>query len=109
LLVAKLHKLGDRLATPERLQAKDAGDAYLLVDAVRPDVMAETLRMLLADERSAATTTKSLVYLDRLFLTPGSPGTGLAVEALRNLLPQVTVIAAMTAYTGELRRLLGSP
>ena len=28
LLVAKLHKLGDRLATPARLQAKDAGDVY---------------------------------------------------------------------------------
>jgi hypothetical protein len=30
LLVAKLHKLGDRLTTPARLQAKDAGDAYRL-------------------------------------------------------------------------------
>lgn len=32
LLVAKLHKLGDRVATPQRLQAKDAGDIYRLFD-----------------------------------------------------------------------------
>lgn len=40
LLVAKLHKLGDRLDKPERLQAKDAGDVYRLFDAVGPDQMA---------------------------------------------------------------------
>ena len=34
LLVAKLHKLGDRLEKPERLEAKDAGDVYRLFDAV---------------------------------------------------------------------------
>jgi hypothetical protein len=28
LLVAKLHKLGDRLVTPGRLDAKDAGNVY---------------------------------------------------------------------------------
>jgi len=107
LLVAMLHKLGDRLATPERLQAKDAGDVYRLFDAASPDDMADTLRVLLADERSAATTTKAFAYLDTLFLRPGSLGTRLAVDALRNLLPEATAIAAMTAYTGELRRLLG--
>jgi len=35
--VAKLHKLGDRLATPQRLQVKDPGDVYRLFDAVAPD------------------------------------------------------------------------
>ena len=33
LLVAKAHKLGERLATPERLMPKDAGDIYRLFDA----------------------------------------------------------------------------
>ncbi len=37
MLVAKLHKLGDRLAKPNRLDAKDAGDVYRLFDVVAPD------------------------------------------------------------------------
>ncbi len=37
LLVAKLHKLGDRLVTPDRLQAEDAGDIYRLFDALAPE------------------------------------------------------------------------
>jgi hypothetical protein len=33
LLIAKAHKLGERLETPHRLKAKDAGDIYRLVEA----------------------------------------------------------------------------
>lgn len=108
LLIAKLHKLGDRLATPERLHAKDAGDVYRLFDAVSPDDMATTLRALLEDERSTATTTKALAYLDQLFITQASTGTRLAVDALRTVLAEDTVSAAATAYAAELRALLGS-
>lgn len=70
LLVAKLHKLGDRLATPARLKARDAGDVYRLFDAVGVDDMAATVETLLADNRSAGTTTKALTYRDALFTTP---------------------------------------
>jgi len=107
LLVAKLHKLGDRLATPKRLQAKDAGDVYRLFDTVAHDEMIESLRRLLADDRSAATTTKALAYLTELFLTPRSVGTGLAVTALRGLLPETTVTAAISAYASEVSSAMG--
>ena len=103
LLVAKLHKLGDRLATPARLQAKDAGDVYRLFDAIGVDEMAATLETLLADTQSAATTTKALTYLDALFTTPASPGVRLASEALRTLLPEETVTAVLTVYATALR------
>jgi len=107
LLVAKLHKLGDRLGTPERLHAKDAGDVYRLFDAIPPDEMASKLRALLNDKRSTATTGKALAYLDRLFVTAASAGTRLAVDALRTVLPEGTVSAAITAYAAELRRSVG--
>ncbi len=109
LLVAKLHKLGDRLATPARLQAKDAGDVYLLFDAIGAEQMAATLRALLGDERSAATTAKALMYLDALFTTPASPGVRLASGALRTLLPEETVSAVMTSYAAALRRMMDTP
>jgi hypothetical protein len=46
-LVAKLHKLGDRLEKPERLDAKDAGDVYRLFDVIDPDEMADRLSTLI--------------------------------------------------------------
>lgn len=106
LLVAKLHKLGDRLATPARLQAKDSGDVYRLFDAIAADEMAATLDALLADNRSTATTTKAPTYLDALFTTPAGPGVRLANEALQGLLPEETVTVVMTAYTAALRRMV---
>ena len=59
---------------------------------------------LLSNNRSAATTTKALTYLDALFRTAASPGVRLASEALRTLLPEETVTAVMTAYAAALRR-----
>lgn len=103
LLVAKLHKLGDRLATPERLHAKDAGDVYRLFDAVAPDEMTTILQVLLNDQRSSVTTSEALVYFDQLFTTSSAVGVRLAVEALRGVLPEATVSAAMASYAGVLR------
>lgn len=102
LFVAKLHKLGERLDTPERLQAKDAGDIYRLFDGIENEGMAELLQTLLVDDRSAAATEKGIGYARRLFVTPESPGVRLAVEALRGVAPEASVVAAMTAYARSL-------
>lgn len=107
LLVAKLHKLGDRLATPSRLNAKDAGDVYRLFDAVSTDDMTDTLRMLLDDTRSTATTTKALTYLSDLFRAAASPGVALASDALRTVLPSATITEVLTAYTNDVLEQVG--
>lgn len=104
LLVAKAFKLGERLETPDRLKAKDAGDVYRLYDATPLSEMTAKLTTLLADDRSAKPTTAALNYLRHLFLTPASPGVALAVNALRTTLPEATVVAFITGYTGELLR-----
>jgi hypothetical protein len=109
LLVAKLHKLGDRLSTPERLHAKDAGDVYRLFDAIAPDEMGSILQSLLEDARSSATTEKALAYLDELFNGSAAVGVRLAVDALQGLLPESTVVAATGAYVTGLRRTIGHP
>jgi hypothetical protein len=105
LLVAKLHKLGDRLEKPERLAAKDAGDVYRLFDIVSPDEMATRLVALLADERSAPATVKALDYGDVLFGAASSTGVRLGVEALRTTIPEATVGAVLTGYWRALRAL----
>lgn len=104
LLVAKSHKLGERLAKPVRLKAKDAGDVYRLFDATPVEDMADLLSRLLDDERSAAATEAALAYARTLFATPGSVGVSLAQQALRGSLPEPTITAVMPAY---LREVLG--
>ena len=101
LLVAKSYKLGERLAKPERLQAKDAGDVYRLFDATATDEMAAILRTLLDDERSAQATGVALDFARELFTTPGSVGVQLASQALRGSIPEATVAAVITTYIRE--------
>lgn len=85
LVVAKAHKLGERLRTPSRLIAKDAGDIYRLFEATPSTRMAATTRRLLADERSSGVTWQALTYLTELFGTPRSPGVELAIGALSDV------------------------
>ncbi len=101
LLVAKSYKLGERLASPERLQAKDAGDVYRLFDTTAATDMAAILRVLLDDERSARTTDVALDYARQLFMTPGGVGVQLATQALQGSLPDPTVVAVITGYMRE--------
>ena len=108
LLVAKLHKLGDRLEKPERLDAKDAGDIYRLFDNVAPDDMARRLKALLTDERSVAATVKALDYGDTLFGVAGGTGVRLGVEALRTTIPEATASAVLTGYWRALRAASGA-
>ena len=106
LLVAKAFKLGERLMTPERLIAKDAGDVYRLFDMTSVADMAQTTKLLLGDDRSEATTRRALGYVRKLFATPRSPGVELAIRALASVIDETTVAAVMTGYTRELIELI---
>jgi hypothetical protein len=102
LFVAKCHKLGERMATPQRLDAKDAGDVYRVFDIIDPTGMAALLRILLADERSAEATRVALAYAGQLFDASTSTGTALAIEALATAVPADTVAAVITGYLRDL-------
>lgn len=106
LVVAKAHKLGERLETPQRLLAKDAGDVYRLFDVNSIEAMAVALGGLLSDDRSRSTTELALGYLRRLFATPRSPGVELAVQALDGIIDRTTVATFMSGY---IRDLLDTP
>lgn len=106
LLVAKLHKLGDRLNEPHRLEAKDAGDVYRLFDNITPNELASRLQLLLNDERSTEVTAAAFTYGDTLFSAITSPGVQLGVDALRATIPAATVTAVLTAYWSALQAAL---
>ncbi len=57
LLIAKLHKLGERVAAgrADRIADKDAGDAYRIMQATPSRIVTDRLRALLADDMAAPT------------------------------------------------------
>lgn len=82
LLVAKLHKIGERTGAPDRLVDKDAHDIYRILVAVPTAQLASTLRTLGADPISREATNHALEYFDRLFATgPHAIGSTMAGRA----------------------------
>lgn len=84
LLVAKLHKIHDRIDNPSRRDNKDAHDVYRLLRAVDTDLMAAAVHRLRDDDLSADVTHDALGYLETLFAAgahaPGSTMAGAAEE-----------------------------
>lgn len=84
LLVAKLHKIQDRIGNPSRLDNKDAHDVYRLLRATDTGVLAAGIRGLNANPTSASVTQAALGHLDALFArgatAPGAAMAGAAEE-----------------------------
>jgi hypothetical protein len=106
LLVAKLHKLGDRdRSAPERLNDKDAHDIYRLLVAVGTDDMSRTLKLLLANELAAEATRVALGYFDELFVDgPDALGSRMAGRAEELLGDPTVVTQSVAALAADLAR-----
>ena len=103
LLVAKMYKLGDRLVTPDRLNDKDAHDAYRLLVATPTATMAASVGVLLNESLSADTTVRALGYLGALFADgPGAPGSSMAGRAEEGVGDPATVSASAAFLAQDL-------
>jgi hypothetical protein len=102
LLVAKLHKLGERQAAPgaDRLVDKDAFDIYRLLQLPSAD-LTRGMRRLLADERSTHVADTAIRYLEELFSTPDAPGCLMAGRYVEGVADPETVRLAAAALAGE--------
>lgn len=105
LLVAKAHKLHDRVSSgrPARLDDKDAADVVRLMQTTRPDEIAATLGGLAEDEVAGPSTKEALKFIADLFGRRGRPGIEMASRALRTAVPEDRVEALCTAYVTALR------
>lgn len=105
LLVAKAHKLADRVqdgAHPGRLDAKDAADVYRLVVATpRVDLIAGMERLLSIDEAAPATLL-ALQHLRGLFGRRRAEGIRLASMALAGAVDEMQVVGVLVAMTRDL-------
>jgi hypothetical protein len=107
LLVAKLHKLHDRITTdkPGRLDDKDAADVVRLMQVTSPAATGSSFANLLAHPVAGAPTSEALTYLYELFSRRGASGIRMAARALRTGLPSTQIEAICVAYASVLREL----
>ena len=103
LLVAKLHKLGERQAAPDRLEDKDAHDAYRLLVAFRTGDLAGTMATLRQDNLAADVTRQALIYMQDMFASsPTAMGSVMAGRAEEGIGDPGAVSAAASILAGEL-------
>lgn len=109
LLIAKLHKLGDRQETPRRLLRKDAHDIYRLMQAVELTVFEAGFRLLRDDARTRDVTAQALVYLRELFGEPAALGPRMAGETEAPVGDPEFVAAASHALAQDVLATAGLP
>lgn len=103
LLVAKLHKVGERQATPGRLIDKDAHDIYRLLVAIDTNTLAATLQDLRASDLAGPVTEQALVHLDDLFAAgPDALGCTMAGRAEEGIGEPATVSASVGVLAADL-------
>lgn len=100
LLVAKVFKIAERIATPHRLNDKDAHDIYRILQAVETDDLAHGVRRLLADPTSSQTTGQALQYMNELFGTGSGSGiplmAGRAEQGIGE--PEIVAVSTLALY-----------
>lgn len=105
LLIAKAHKISDRLAQearPDRLVDKDASDVYRLMLTTAPERINEVLPSLFDDQRVAVPAQRGLDLLRVQFGARRAPGVEMAVRALRLGVPEDRVRTVCVAFVTAL-------
>jgi hypothetical protein len=104
LLVAKAHKISDRLTSPrpDRAVDKDAADIYRIMQTTPPAEVADRLARLRRDPVAGVATGAGLGYLSDLFGRRGAAGIAMAARALRLSIPEAQITAVATAYVARL-------
>ena len=106
LLVAKAHKIHDRLLTghEDRLNDKDASDIFRLMQTSDADEVGATLFELLTTVVAGETTRTAVEYLTQLFGRRGQAGIQMAGRALQIVVDPETVEVICTRYVEALNR-----
>jgi hypothetical protein len=102
LLVAKLHKIAERVGAPGRSEDKDALDVLRLLQAVSTGTITDGVHKLLNAGISAGVTEEALTFLRDLFSEPSRPGCQMAARAAAPLEPEDTITASCAALSQDL-------
>jgi ribosomal protein L11 len=104
LLVAKAHKLNDRVEGErnDRLDDKDASDVVRLLQTSSSAEVASTLSSLLDHPSAGQTTEQALEWFRVMFGGRAGIGIEMAARALRGAMPEERVRAICLSYSDEL-------
>lgn len=104
LLVAKAHKINDRIGTGrvDRLSDKDASDVYRIMQTARADDVAVTLRTLLDHPLATKVTAQALGYMGELFGRRAGEGVAMAQRALRLAIDEAQVATLCVSFTEQI-------
>lgn len=106
LLVAKLHKIAERVGL-KRADDKDALDVLRLLRGVDTNLLAARLVALADDPRSAAITTEALGHLSVLFVRDDSPGCAMAGRAAFPAESAEVIARSAAILSGDVLRAVG--
>jgi hypothetical protein len=102
LLVAKVHKILDRIDSPDRQRDKDALDVYRLLRAVPAAALVGRFESLLADDLSREVTERAIAQIPQLFGSPSAVGSRMVVRAAGPLEFAETIAASVSVLSQEL-------
>ncbi len=102
LIVAKCHKIAERVDNPPRLNNKDAHDVYRILRAVDTEVLRATFALLLNDELGRDVTEQALGHLAELFAGVDSIGATMAGRAEEGVGEPEQVAVAVSILTTDL-------
>jgi len=105
LMVAKAHKLHDRVGRegPDRSKDKDAADVFRMMQATPAKTVSTTLAELSGHPVAGPPTLAAVNYIDELFGRRGRPGIEMAARSFGGAIPLARVEAVSVAYTAALR------
>ena len=106
LLVAKLHKIGERAGLPLRRDDKDALDVLRLLRHSSTKELAERLQQLQTDPTCAEVTRAALELLERQFSAPDAIGSQMAVRATERLEDPDTIAQSCAILANDLLSVL---
>ena len=104
LLVAKVHKLAERIDANDatRLNNKDAFDIFRLLRAVDTDEFASEVEVLLASPISAPVTVTAITRFRELFETAAGAGTQLVAQHVEGLEDPATIVRTSVTLSQDL-------
>jgi hypothetical protein len=104
MLVAKTHKISDRLADkkPDRLSDKDASDVYRIMQHARPTDLGTTLRELRSHPMAGNVTANALELMRDLFGTRRGDAIVMAQRSLALAVPEEQIATVSIAFTTSL-------
>jgi hypothetical protein len=103
LLIAKLHKIAERVDHNDRVRDKDALDVLRLLRATDTEHLAGRLSALRTNDLAAPVTAEALDALPRLFGSEQSDGVLMAVRAAGTAEDPATIAGSLTALVTDLR------